>query len=288
MAHVKEKRLPSRNFAERLGSMLRVDARRMFGTPLFLICLGIAFVIPVLVLVMTSAFGGEENAMFTNTWQIIGSESADLSAMMAGMAGAMGGGDAAAAAGAGMMDMTAMMNINLMYFMMAVFVCLFTAEDFRSGYAKNLFTVRARKTDYVASKTIIGFIAGTLFLITFFIGGVVGGSVAGLPFELGAAGVSGLVMCMLADLPYSSLRGNLPAHECHSKEPELDEHMSVPVRRDAAVHDGSNDDAAGFRLHECRPVPGRRGYLRCRYRHCQQHSFREDKSGWIKKNPKKP
>lgn len=72
----------------------------------------------------------------------------------------MGGGDAAAAAGAGMMDMTAMMNINLMYFMMAVFVCLFTAEDFRSGYAKNLFTVRARKTDYVASKTIIGFIAG--------------------------------------------------------------------------------------------------------------------------------
>lgn len=112
----------------------------------------------------------------------------------------MGGGDAAAAAGAGMMDMTAMMNINLMYFMMAVFVCLFTAEDFRSGYAKNLFTVRARKTDYVASKTIIGFIAGALFLISFFIGGVVGGSVAGLPFELGAAGVSGLVMCMLAKI----------------------------------------------------------------------------------------
>ena len=70
----------------------------------------------------------------------------------------------------------------------------------RSGYAKNLFTVRARKTDYVASKTIIGFIAGALFLISFFIGGVVGGSVAGLPFELGAAGVSGLVMCMLAKI----------------------------------------------------------------------------------------
>ena len=99
-----------------------------------------------------------------------------------------------------MMDMTAMMNINLMYFMMAVFVCLFTAEDFRSGYAKNLFTIRARKTDYVASKTIIGFIAGALFLIAFFIGGVVGGSVAGLPFELGTAGVSGLLMCMLAKI----------------------------------------------------------------------------------------
>ena len=197
MAHVKEKQFPARSFAERLDSMFRVDARRMFGTPLFWICLGIAFAIPILVLVMTSGFGGEgDGMMFTNTWQIIGSESANLGTMMAGMAG----GDAAAAAGGGMMDMTAMMNINLMYFIMAVFVCLFTAEDFRSGYAKNLFTVRARKTDYVASKTIIGFIAGALFLIAFFIGGVVGGSVAGLPMELGAAGVRGLVMCMLAKI----------------------------------------------------------------------------------------
>ena len=190
---------PSRSFASRLNTMFRVDARRMLSTPLFWICLGIAFAIPVLVLVMTSGFGGE-GAMFTNTWQIIGSESTNLGAMMAGMAGAMDGGDAAAAAGAGMMDMSAMMNINLMYFLMGVFVCLFVAEDFRSGYAKNLFTVRARKTDYVVSKTIIGFIAGALFLIAFFIGGVVGGSVAGLPMDLGTAGVSGLVMCMLAKI----------------------------------------------------------------------------------------
>ena len=179
MTSVKEKQYPARSFAERLDSMFRVDARRMFGTPLFWICLGIAFAIPVLVLVMTSGFGGEGDAMFTNTWQIVGSESANPG---------------------GMMDMTAMMNINLMYFMMAVFVCLFTAEDFRSGYAKNLFAVRARKTDYVASKTMIGFIAGALFLIAFFIGGVVGGSAAGLSMNLGAAGVSGLVMCMLAKI----------------------------------------------------------------------------------------
>ena len=201
MAQTTEKQFPARRFAERLDTMFRADARRMFGTPLFWVCLGISFAIPILVLVMTSGFGGESNGMmFTNAWQIIGSESGELGGMMAGMAGAMGGGDAAAAAGGGMMDMTAMMNINLMYFMMAVFVCLFTAEDFRSGYAKNLFTVRARKTDYVASKTIIGFIAGALFLIAFFIGGIVGGSVAGLSFELGTAGVSGLVMCMLAKI----------------------------------------------------------------------------------------
>ena len=199
MTRTREIDFPSRSFASRLNTMFRVDARRMLSTPLFWICLGIAFAIPVLVLVMTSGFGGE-GAMFTNTWQIIGSESTNLGAMMAGMAGAMDGGDAAAAAGAGMMDMSAMMNINLMYFLMGVFVCLFVAEDFRSGYAKNLFTVRARKTDYVVSKTIIGFIAGALFLIAFFIGGVVGGSVAGLPMDLGTAGVSGLVMCMLAKI----------------------------------------------------------------------------------------
>ena len=97
MTHVKEKQFPARSFAERLNSMFRVDARRMFGTPLFWICLCIAFVIPVLVLVMTSGFGGEGSAMFTNTWQIIGSESSNLGTMMAGMASAMGGGDAAAA-----------------------------------------------------------------------------------------------------------------------------------------------------------------------------------------------
>ena len=53
-----------------------------------------------------------------------------------------------------------MMNINLVYFMTAVFVCLFIAEDFRSGYAKNLFTVRERKGDYAASKILIGILAG--------------------------------------------------------------------------------------------------------------------------------
>jgi hypothetical protein len=52
MTSVKEKQYPARSFAERLDSMFRVDARRMFGTPLFWICLGIAFAIPVLVLVI--------------------------------------------------------------------------------------------------------------------------------------------------------------------------------------------------------------------------------------------
>ena len=222
-------------------------------------------------LLNTTTGGSEGGAMFTNTWQIIGSESANLGAMMAGMAGAMGGGEASAAAGAGMMDMTAMMNINLMYFMMAVFVCLFTAEDFRSGYAKNLFTVRARKTDYVASKTIIGFIAGALFLIAFFIGGVVGGSVAGLSFALGAAGVSGLVMCMLAKIFLTAVF--VAIFLLMSVIAKSRSWMSICLSLFGGMlllYDDSHDDAAGFRRDECGSVPGRRRDLRRSHRRRQQ------------------
>lgn len=179
MAQKEKTAFPKISSGKQMSSMLKVDLRRMFTTSPFYIMLGIALCMPILVLVMTSSFGGDEGLMFSNTWQIIASESS--AGMMA-------------------MDATAMMNINLMYFMAGIFVCLFVAEDFRSGYAKNLFTVRTRKADYVLSKTVTGFIAGALFLIVFFIGGGLGGSFAGLPSDLGSAGVSGLVMCMLAKI----------------------------------------------------------------------------------------
>ncbi|MBQ9646924.1 MAG: ABC transporter permease, partial [Oscillospiraceae bacterium] len=163
---------------DRLNSMVKVDARRMFTSSPFYVLCGVALAMPILILVMTSMAGGDAMA-FTNTWRIIGSE---------------GGMDRMN------MDMTAMCNINLMFFMAGLFVCAFVAEDFKSGYVKNLFTVRAKKGDYVASKTIVCFIACALFLIAFFVGAVLGGAIAGLSFELGAAGIQGLVMCMLAKI----------------------------------------------------------------------------------------
>lgn len=191
----KSKNFPKTGFTERFGSMLRLDLRRMRVAPLFYVCLLIAFAVPILILVMTTLAGGEGTGLaFANTWQIIGSESGNMAAMMGS---AMGGGEASSGAG---MDMTAMMNINLVFMLTGVFLCLFVSEDFRSGYSKNLFTVRAGKTDYVASKTVIGFIAGTLFLLAFLFGGILGGSFAGLSFALGAAGISGLVMSMLAKI----------------------------------------------------------------------------------------
>ena len=178
-----------KTFGEKLKTMLAVDFRRMFKSPTFYIMVGVAFVIPVLVLVMTTMMAGTvsvdpttgaETVMeaFDNVWQSIGSVGGESSEMN--------------------MDLTSMCNINMMYFLAAVLVCMFVADDFRSGYAKNLFTVRAKKTDYVISKTLIGFIGGAAMLIAYFVGTMLGGAISGLPFDLGALTVGNIVMCMLA------------------------------------------------------------------------------------------
>ena len=184
-----EQRLEHSSAGQRVKTMLAVDFRRIFTTRFLYIMLGICLVMPVLILVMTTMLGdasivdpttGVETSMgtFTNTWQTIGSYSD------AGMS----------------MDLTSMCNINMLYFFLAVLVCVFVADDFRSGYAKNLFTVRAKKGDYVVSKTIVCSIGGSLMLLAFFVGAVLGGAIAGLPFDTGAAGVAGIVMCMIAKI----------------------------------------------------------------------------------------
>ena len=56
-------------FGERLASMLRVDIRRMLTTPLVYIMAGVSLALPILILVMTSAMGGDAGAstdMFSN------------------------------------------------------------------------------------------------------------------------------------------------------------------------------------------------------------------------------
>ena len=88
----------------------------------------------------------------------------------------------------------------MLFFFVAVLVCLFVADDFRSGYSKNLFTVRARKGDYVISKTLVCFLGGAAMLLAFFVGTMLGGAIAGLPFQLRSSGVAGLVTCMLCKI----------------------------------------------------------------------------------------
>ena len=177
-------------FAGRMKSMLKVDFRRMFKSKLFYILIACALVIPILMTVMMSMMDGsvsvnpqtgEETVMQgpENAWQNIGT-----------LPGESLGGD----------ETFMMCNINMMFMAVAVFVCLFISDDFRSGYAKNLFTVRAKRGEYVASKTLSGFVCGALMLIAYLVGSILGGAISRLSFDLGGLGVGNIVMCMLAKI----------------------------------------------------------------------------------------
>ena len=98
------------------------------------------------------------------------------------------------------MDLVGMCNINMVFMGVASFICLFISDDFRSGYAKNLFAVRAKKGDYVISKTLAGFVCGALMLIAYLLGAILGGAIAGLSFDLHGLTAANLVMCMLAKI----------------------------------------------------------------------------------------
>ena len=179
------------SFGTRLKSMLKVDFRRMFKSKLFYILIACALVIPILMTVMMTMMDGSvsvdpqtgvETVMEgpENTWQSIGTLPTE---------------DGEATGG---MDVMAMCNINMMFMGAAVFICLFISEDFRSGYVKNLFTVRAKKGDYVVSKTLAGFLCGTLMLIAYLIGAMLGGAISGLSFDLGTLTAGNLILCMIA------------------------------------------------------------------------------------------
>ena len=178
---------------KRTKSMIRVDIRRMLKSRTFYILIASAFLIPIIMTVMLTMMDGSvvvdqqtgaESVMHgpESAWQSIGTLPSDEGAAMGGM------------------DIMAMCNINMMFMLVAVFVCLFISDDFRSGYAKNLFTIRAKKEDYVISKTIVCVITGALMLIAYFIGAMFGGAMAGLSFDLGGLSVANIVMCMLAKM----------------------------------------------------------------------------------------
>ena len=185
-------------FSKRLGSMLKVDFKRLFLSRSFYIIVAASLLAPILILVMTTMMDGsvsvnpqtgEETVIegFDNVWQIIGSVS-DPNASASGDMSAMS------------MDIVSMCNINMLYFAIAALVCIFVSDDFRSGYAKNLFTVRAKKTDYVASKTLVLSFGAAMMVLAFFIGSIVGGAVSGLSFEMVGFDALNLVWCILSKM----------------------------------------------------------------------------------------
>lgn len=153
---------------------------------------GICLAVPIAMLVMTSMMGAEGaeggTATFSSVWQAISSLS-----------------------GSGMsMDLTTMCNMNMVYFAAAIYVCLFVAAEFKSGYVKNLFTHRAKKGDYVISKTIVGTAAGMLMIVSFFVGALIGGKAGGLSFAMDGFNAGNLVCCILAKLFLVSVFVALP------------------------------------------------------------------------------
>ena len=198
------------SLAARTGSMLKVDMRRMLRSRLFYIIIACALFIPVVMIVMLTMMDGtvsvnprtgEESVIEgpDSIWQSIGTLPVAFEGSEAENASADAA-DGMAAMGAGM-DVMAMCNINMMFMGVAVFICLFISEDFRSGYAKNLFTVRAKKGDYVISKTITGFICGAVMLIMYFVGSMLAGAISGLPFDLvGDMSALSVVMCMISKI----------------------------------------------------------------------------------------
>ena len=177
----RELKFDSPSFTRRLGGMLGVDFYRLFHTPLFYIFLGIAAIIPAMVSGFTSMPDQNGNVMeplYQNAWQIIAAaEPLYVVGTIADYA-----------------------NMNMVFIFGGIMVSIFIGHDYKSGYVKQLFTTHAKKQDYMLSKTIVCAFAMACMCVTYLIGGVAGGLVAGYPFEVN---VRSLILAILGKMVMS-------------------------------------------------------------------------------------
>lgn len=172
----------SPSFSDRIKSMLKVDLYRLFHTPLFYIMIVVSALIPALVLTMTGANQTADTQTFTNVWQVIESSVSGSNS------------------GAGIMDLAVMCNINMVFIFVAIMISIFVAHDYSSGYNKSIFTVHARKVDYVISKCVVGLISGACMILTYLLGAILAGLISGLSFSLGEANVLNLFACIFSKI----------------------------------------------------------------------------------------
>ena len=69
-------------FGKKLKSMLSVDFRRMFTTPLFYIMVGVCLAIPILILVMTTMLNKAPPAKHRTTFRIVESKGVIMDTML--------------------------------------------------------------------------------------------------------------------------------------------------------------------------------------------------------------
>lgn len=174
----RELKFESPSFAKRLKGMLGVDFYRLFHTPMFYIFLGIAAIIPAMVSAMTmmpDQNGNTMEPMYSNVWQIIAAtEPLYVINTIADYA-----------------------NMNMVFIFGGIMVSIFIGHDYKSGYVKQLFTTHAKKQDYMMSKSIVCAFAMVCMCITYLIGGVAGGVLAGYSLEVN---VGSLILAILGKM----------------------------------------------------------------------------------------
>lgn len=177
----RELKFESPSFSKRLKGMLGVDFYRLFHTPLYYIFLAIAAIIPAMVSGFTSMPDQNGNVMeplYQNAWQIIAAtEPLYVINTIADYA-----------------------NMNMVFIFGGIMVSIFIGHDYSSGYVKQLFTTHAKKQDYMLSKTIVCAFAMACMCVTYLIGGVAGGLVAGYPFQVN---VGSLILAILGKMVMS-------------------------------------------------------------------------------------
>ena len=173
------------SFTKRLRGMLGVDFYRLFHTPMFYIFLVIAAIIPAMILGTSGSDTAEGVApLYTNTWQIIAADTPiyDVS------------------------DMGQYANMNMVFIFGGIMVSIFIGHDYKSGYVKQLFTTLAKIQDYMMSKTITCAFAMACMCITYLMGGVVAGFLAGTSFEVNVGSlIIAIVSKMIMSLGWASL-----------------------------------------------------------------------------------
>ena len=176
-----ELRFDSPAFSRRIKGMLGVDFYRLFHTPLFYIFIAIAAIIPAMVSAMTMMPDQNGNTMeplYSNVWQIIAaSKPLYVIESIADYA-----------------------NMNMVFIFGGIMVSIFIGHDYKSGYVKQLFTTHAKKQDYMLSKTIVCAFAMACMCVTYLIGGVLGGVLAGYSLEVN---VGSLILAILGKMVMS-------------------------------------------------------------------------------------
>ena len=181
-------RFESPSFTKRLKGMLGVDFYRLFHTPMFYIFLGIAAMIPALIL----GTGGMENPqtgevsalLYTNVWNAI---AADTPLYV-------------------FSDIGEYANMNMVFIFGGIMVSIFIGHDYKSGYVKQLFTTHAKKQDYMMSKTVVCAFAMACMCVTYMLGAVAAGLLVGLDFTVNAGSlVIAIVSKIILSLGWASL-----------------------------------------------------------------------------------